>query len=406
MQELSCDLMINPFQPTFWRILAAVAVAAAAFFIPQEAPLEWYPLNNPGDDIFYLEITCSADKTDGLQIFYNTTQGINQLDSIYIPIAPSRLPFTYTFPLRDAPIVELRVDPLPKGGKLFISSMRIINRRNEEIRRFTYDMFRPVQQIAAIRPAKDGWEIISTPEADDPISRIELYSPIIAPGMDHRNFLRSLYSTSYLSLMLWILLIAVQFTLYRPTGWKDGAGCLGFMAVLAISFATVGNRGLIRNSIHYSRFPSPESHRELRLEMDLTSSGPSPTQLFTNIGNGINEQDSVRRGYEAHTFLQTVRFPLPDKPLTELRFDPRDNPGNVLIRGIRIVDAGQRTRAVLPLDSLLAGQQIASLEATDEGLLIKTTPRATDAILNFTAESLGNINHVIERGYLESRISK
>lgn len=383
------------FSPSWRKIALAAAVAAVGFFFPQEAPLEWYPLNEPGEEIFYLELTCASDSYGDVQVFYNATRGINQLNSIYFPISPTEQTFTYTFPLLDAPIVELRVDPVANGGILTIRQMRIINRRGEEIRRFTHDLFRPVHDIAAIRPLADGWQIVSNPGSIDPQTRIEMFSPIVAPGLNYRNFLRCVLSTSYLSLMLWILLLAVLFTFYRPTDWRTLLANLGFMAALAVLFALVGNRGLIRNSFHYSRYVPPEITPGLRLEFDLTTSGPSPTQLFWDTGRGINAEDSIRENYLPHTELQTVRFPLPGTSLRGLRYDPRDNPGKVRIRGIRVVDNGQRTRAVIPLNSLQPERQVAHLAVADGFLDFESTPDATDPILSFTSEAVALVNRAI-----------
>lgn len=389
--------MVNWLRPSRLRLLAAFLVALTGFLLPQEVPLEWYPLNEPGDEIFYLELTCASDRDGDVQVFFNATRGINQLNSIYFPISPTEQTFTYTFPLLDAPIVELRVDPVANGGTLTIRQMRIINRRGEEIRRFTQDLFRPVHDIAAIRSVADGWQIVSNPGSIDPQTRIEMFSPIVAPGLNYRNFLRCLLSTSYLSLMLWILLLAVLFTFYRPAGWRDLLRHLGFMAALAIMFAFVGNRGLIRNSFHYSRYVPPAITPGLRLEFDLTTSGPSPTQLFWDIGRGINADDTFRENYLPQTGLQTVRFPLPAARLQALRYDPRDNPGQVRIRGIRVVDNGQRTRAVIPLDSLRPERQVARLEIADNFLHVESTPDATDPILSFSPAALALINQAIAR---------
>ena len=60
--------MDAPFQPTWRRLLFAAALAAGAFLLPQEVPLEWYPLNNPGTDINYLEISCAANVTGNVEI--------------------------------------------------------------------------------------------------------------------------------------------------------------------------------------------------------------------------------------------------------------------------------------------------------------------------------------------------
>lgn len=383
------------FQPTWGRGLIALVLAVTGFLLPQEVPLVWYPLNEPGDDILYLELTCASDKPGEVQIFHNLTQGINQLDSIIIPISPTEQTYTYTFPLPDAPITELRIDPVNAGGTLTIRQMRIIDRRNTEIRRFTADMFRSEHEIAAITPIADGWKITTTPNAVDPYTRIELFSPIQAKGINHRNFLRCLLSWSYLALMLWILLLAVLFTFYRPPSWHGLAVHASFMASLALLFSFVGNRGLIKNSLHYAGYHAPTLAPGLNLEFDVESSAPSPTQLFFDTGNGINELDSIRRGLADVTGLQTVRFPLPLHFLKAIRYDPRDNLGSVRVRGIRVIDAGQRTRAIIPLTSLIPTRQVAVTLSNDGSLLLATPPPANDPALTLDAAALTFLNQVI-----------
>lgn len=383
------------FRPTRGRLWFAAALAISAFFIPQGVPLVWYPLNEPGNDILYLEITCASDQDGDVQIFYNLTQGINPLDSIFFPISPSKQTYTYTFPLPDAPITELRVGSVNNGGTLIIRRMRILDRRSKEMRRFTADMFRPLHEIESITPVADGWQIKSSPSASDPQTRIEMFSPIIAKDINYRNILRCLLSWSYLGMMLWILLMAVLFTFYRPCSWRDLGKHLGFYAVLALLFSMVGNRGLIRNSWHYAQYEPLPLASAYNLEFDLGSSSPSTTQLYWDLGKEFNESESSRMGYAPIPGLQTIRFPLPHKPIQALRYDPRDDPGSVSIRGIRVVDSGQRTRAIIPLESLKPTHQIAQLISGEKGLTIKTTPDGNDPNLVFSSGAIDLINQVI-----------
>jgi hypothetical protein len=387
----------NWFDPKWGRLSFAALIATLGFLLPQEIPLEWYPLDNPGTDLNYLEIACAANVTGEVKILYDLGQhGHQPIDTIRWPISPTSQTYTYTFPLPDAPIVEMRVIP-PVGGELTIRQMRIINRRDEELRRFTYDLFRAERDIAAISPSPDGWKLIATTKGIAPSTRIELYSPIVPVGKDHRNLLRCLLSTGYLSMMLWILLLAVLFVFYRPHNWRDLAFHLGFMACLAVMFSLVGNRGLVRNSINYARYVAPAIPSDLKLEFDLVSSGPSVAQLFWDTGQGFNETESIRRNHEPHPGQQTVRFPLPNRPIKSLRFDPRDNPGTVLIRGIRLIDAGQRTHAVLPLDSLRPERDITKLDLGEDGLHIETTPVGRDPNTSFSAAALELINRTLTR---------
>src|SRR6266496_1502175 len=120
--------MSDPFQPTPWRALLAIAIATAAYFIPQRIPLEYYPLNNPSSGLQYLEITCAANFTGETQFYLDFGRGFNELDKIRLPIGPSEMAFTYTFPLQDAPLVGLRLDPLMNGaGEFTLTNFRLIN---------------------------------------------------------------------------------------------------------------------------------------------------------------------------------------------------------------------------------------------------------------------------------------
>jgi len=246
--------MTDPFQPTWARAVVAAIIAIAAYFIPQEIPLEYYPLNNPSSGLQYLEITCAANVNGETQIYLDFGRGFNELDKIRLPIGPSEMAFTYTFPLQDAPLVGLRLDPFMGGaGEFTITNFRLINRREEEIRRFTKDSFFALNQIDTIVPLEKGWKLVIKPGATDPNACIQLGRPAVPEGMNERNLKRCLLSTGYLAMMLWILLLAVYFALRFGSGWRQVVRACAFLALLAALFAVVGNRGLIKNSRYYAK---------------------------------------------------------------------------------------------------------------------------------------------------------
>ena len=249
------DKMHDPFQPTWGRGLLAVAVATFGFLLPQKVPLEYYPINNPSSGLNYLELTCAANVQGETNIYLDNGRGFNELEKIRWPIGPSRSAYTYTFPLPDAPLFNLRLDPFISGaGEFTITNFRIINRRGDEIHRFTREDFQLTHQIDAIMPFGDGWKLVVGASADDPHSLIKLFRPIIPEGMNERNLKRCLLSSGYLALMLWILLLAVYFALRLHRHGRAMACAAVFLAFVALIFSLVGNRGLIRNSIHYAQY--------------------------------------------------------------------------------------------------------------------------------------------------------
>lgn len=255
---------MDPFHPTWPRFLLALGMTTLGFLLPQKIPLEYYSLNNPSSGLQYLEITCAANTTDLVKVSLDTGRHFNDFETIRWPISPSDVVYTYTFPLPDAPIRKLRLAPFEtKPGELTITNFRIINRRGQEIRRFTKDDFQRSYQIAGVVPVAGGWKIVTNLNATNPFSDIKLGRPLIAEGMNERNFKRCLLSLTYLSLMIWILLLAVRFALKmgQPVSAfrfsHSAFQSILFAALIAVLFSAVGNRGLIKNSIHYAFYTPP-----------------------------------------------------------------------------------------------------------------------------------------------------
>ena len=378
----------DPFRPTWRRGLLAAVVAVAAFLMPQEAALVFYPLNDPSPGTLQIQITCASSLTGNTRFYLDTGAGFNERDTITWPIAPSSQPYTYTFPLADAPLCGLRIDPFDTGpGEFTITNLRVIERHGKEVRRFSKDDFASLHNIEAIVPRSDGWKFVVA-KADDPYACLAFPSPLVPDGMNVRNLQRCLLSWGYLALMLWILLLAVYFALVRGRPWREIFSSTAFLAGIALLFAAVGNRGLIKESIRIAEFRAPKIPPGLSLELDLTVDHPSPAQLFWDTGAGFNEKQSLVRNYEPNGQLQTLRFPLPTESMRGLRFDPLTAEGQINIRRIRIVDQARRTRHIVPLAALHATRQIAAIENGEDGAVIRTVPGANDPTLEFVPEEV------------------
>lgn len=376
-------LSLDPFRPTWRRVLIAVAVAAVAFLLPQEAPLVFYPLNNPSPGTLLIQITCASSVTGNTRFCLDTGQGFNETETIRWPIAPTHQPYTYTFPLSDAPLCGMRLAPFDNGpGEFTITNLRLIERHGKEIRRFTKDDFATLHNIGAIVPLSDGWKFIVA-KAGDSYASLVFPSPLVPEGMNVRNLQRCLLSWGYLALMLWILLLAVFFALVRGRPLREIVRPTIFLAGIALLFAAVGNRGLIKNSVRSARFHPPPIKTGLSLEFDLTVDRPSPARLFWDTGAGFNKQESVSCNYEPHGQLQTLRVPLPAESIRGLRLEPLTAAGQLVVQRIRVVDQTRRTRRVVPLTALLADRQIAAIENGKDHVVIRTVAGANDPIIEF-----------------------
>jgi len=241
-----------------------VALATIGFWLPQEIPLEYYPLDNPSSGLDYLEITCASNVQGEAAFYLDTGRGFNEFEKIRLPLGPSESAYTYTFPLPDAPLLNLRLDPFVSGaGELTIVSLRIINRRGDEIHRFARTDFELSHQIADLAVTKNGWRLTTSAKADDPYSQIRLAHPIVPAGMNGRNLRRCLLSWGYLALMLWIILLAAYLALrgHRESRREAAKACI-FLAFIALLFSAVGNRGLIKNSLRIAHYGGVRSIRQ------------------------------------------------------------------------------------------------------------------------------------------------
>src|SRR5208283_4401698 len=166
------------FRPTWRRGLFAAAVAAVAFLMPQEAPLVFYPLNDPSRGLLQLQITCGATVAGTTRFYLDTGKGFNDDETISWPIAPSSPPYTYTFPLPDAPLLGLRLDPFGSGpGEFTITNWRIIEQQGKEIRRFTADDLRQLHEIKGVVPVPGGWKLVAG--GGHPNASLDFPAPIV-----------------------------------------------------------------------------------------------------------------------------------------------------------------------------------------------------------------------------------
>jgi hypothetical protein len=242
------------FSPSRGRIVFSAVLAAVGFLLPQELPLEWYPLNDPSPGTVQIEITCASSVDGTTQIFYNNGPALQTID---IPMAKTAATYTYVFPLPDAPLTALRIDPFFHGpGEFTVARMRLIERHGTELVTFPISSVTPNNWIKSVEPVGTGWKVTAAADSADPYFLLTLPKPVIPAGMNTRNLQRCLLSTGYLAGMLWLILLIVLTIFHREPPMRRLIRPAAFLALLALMFAIVGNRGLIRASVQSARLAS------------------------------------------------------------------------------------------------------------------------------------------------------
>jgi len=394
--ENDSDNADQPPPPTkrhWWLAGLAWLLSLGAFFVPQRIPLEWYPLNEPGTDIHYLEIKCASDTDGWVTLWYDITHGWSDIDQIKFPVSPTEQTYTYTFPLPDAPMIGLRLDSVAKGGTLTVRHMRVINRRGEEVRNFPIESLEAVQGIASIQLLPPGWTVTSTADSVTPTVLIEPF-PIIAPvGMTGRNIHRGMLSVGYLAGMLVILMLAVTSAFWRPTTLSDFAGHFLLLALIALPISAVGNRGLIKNTIRYATFDPSVRVAQPTLEITVQGDSPMMTQVFWDTGAGLSEVLSRSRDYVRAPDVQVLKYHLPDLPLLAIRFDPHVSSCSMNVLKIEVTGGlAQPTRTVALDRAFVVPDGNTSINRHDDQLRIETKPGIDDPFVFFTPEAIAQVN--------------
>lgn len=116
-------------------------------------------------------------------------------------------------------------------------------------------------------------------------------------------------------------------------------------------------------------------------DVDLTSTGAGHTQIFFDVGKGINASDSSIQPLGVHHQKTTYRYMLPAKPIRALRFDPIDKEAILSISNARITDINGKVVATFPLSDWTAFHQIASMESHGDILQITTSEAANDPMM-------------------------
>lgn len=115
--------------------------------------------------------------------------------------------------------------------------------------------------------------------------------------------------------------------------------------------------------------------------LQVTQAGEA--QLFFDTGAGFSERDSVRRTIEPTKGLTEVAFPVVRATLREVRFDPLPAAGEFRIGAPRLESPLGRVLVKIPIEAIVARNEIAGLRRDGDALAGKTVPGATDPQLTF-----------------------
>ena len=157
------------FTPAALLSAALLSVALALPFLPAA---------KMRPDGFMLEARLTANANGPLQVFYDDGSGIREEASGRITVIASASPTTYRLPLPPGTYRGFRLDPLDRGGRIAIHSLRAIAASGRILGDIPLASFTATQQIQALVRRGDILEIQSTANSDDPQLALQLTTPL------------------------------------------------------------------------------------------------------------------------------------------------------------------------------------------------------------------------------------
>jgi hypothetical protein len=154
-------------------------------------------------------------------------------------------------------------------------------------------------------------------------------------------------------------------------GWTRRLGIVMFVGLIVVPLVTV--------AVASTRLFEPGGRV---LEVELQAKGGRWAQIFWSADFAMSPNDSsLVMLHQRPGNFDTLRFPLPQKPLEVLRLDPLDGEGEVVIRQMRVLDdQGKTVRTIDPM-VMLPLHQIAIMRPEGDGVRIVTTAGANDPML-------------------------
>jgi hypothetical protein len=231
---------MNYFEYFKTGYLYILTVTIALFYLPQKIPLEFAPLNNPSFGMQYLDLSCSANYTGLVTVYYDTGSGFVDYNSIKFPVSALDIFATYTFPLLDKNVYKLKIQTSDNLGKIYIKYFRIINRKGDIL--YTIIDDHNVYTKKFIKTKID----LANPVFN--YKNVFILNHKLTPiGMIRRNLERCMLSFVYLSFIL-ILIITTFYLIYIECNLLlFNYSIFTNVLLLSITFSIIANRGNLIN---------------------------------------------------------------------------------------------------------------------------------------------------------------
>lgn len=133
--------------------------------------------NNIKDE-WLLSVSMQSSVLGHIQIFYDIGNGLNENDSVALPIAKTGDWVEYLFPLPNEPIQYIRIDPLNREGHFALKEIKIVGEKSQSLDSIMVEKVKPLQMVCNVATKNNIFTADTMADADDPVLFLDLEYPL------------------------------------------------------------------------------------------------------------------------------------------------------------------------------------------------------------------------------------
>lgn len=311
-------------------------------------------------DSIYLSVSLNSPQDGVAALYYDVGKGFNDNHVVFVSIRGGGEVYDYLFKMPNRTIYNLRWNlPFLTNDAISFRKMEILDGFRRPIKRLSLSRLEPLHQIRtfALSDAKADFQVQEG--ANDPQIKIRLESPLSVKRLSSLFLFVGGLFLEFLGLFLSACLL-----IYIWFRQRDKV----IATVIVISFVFFGWRC-------WSQYDDAMS---LFLQVAMSSSVDSTAQVYYDLGQGLNENQSQKIHTTRREDLRQYRFKLPNKKIYDLRFDPMKTGGKVRIGEIRVTDAYGNLLRDIPLRQLKLIAPFRTIYYEDDGMEIVFPEDAKD----------------------------
>ncbi len=336
-----------PFRRHFVIACLCALVSLSAIFITRAVLSGVYNV-----DSIYLSVSLSSPGDGIAALYYDVGEGFTDDHIVFVPIRGDDRVYDYLFKMPNQTIYDLKWHLLLSTYDVIsFHKMEILNGFQKPIKHLSLNQLEPLHQIRtfALSDSKADFQIQE--EANDPQIKIRLKSPL---SIKRFSSLFLFFGRLFLEFLGFFLTACLLIYIWFRQRDKVIA------TVVVITFLFFGWRC-------WTQYDDAKS---LFLQVAMSSSVDSIAEVFYDLGQGLNENQSQKLKTTHSKQLRQYRFKIPNKKISDLRFDPMTTGGKARIGEITVTDAYGNLLREIPLRKLRLIDPYRIIYYEDDGLEI------------------------------------